>query len=122
MTHTRLSVCLQSCLVGSIAAPLGIAPRHLPALERNIWAEVVRIAPPNLLTKSDRIIVEIAVRLIARMRVGDYKTSDLNALSSVLAKIGFSPIDRIKMSLEPMPAPSVITAEDEAWDELAQLD
>jgi hypothetical protein len=56
------------------------------------------------------------------MRVGDYKTSDLNALSSVLAKIGFSPIDRIKMSLEPMPAPSVITAEDEAWDELAQLD
>ena len=105
-----------------VSAPIGAAPRHLPALERSIWAETVRIAPPNLLTKSDRVIVEVVVRLIAKMRTSEYKTSDLNALSSVLAKIGLSPLDRVKMSLEPLPAPTVVSAEEKAWAELDELD
>jgi hypothetical protein len=38
-----------------------------------------RDAPPSLLTKSDRLIVEAAIRLIAKMGTSDYKTSDLNS-------------------------------------------
>ena len=68
------------------------------------------------------MIVEVVVRLIAKMRTSEYKTSDLNALSSVLAKIGLSPLDRVKMSLEPLPAPTVVSAEEKAWAELDELD
>lgn len=109
--------------LGVVSAPIGPAPRHFPPLERSIWVEIVRIAPPNLLTKSDRLIVEVVVRLVAKMRTAnELKTSDLNALSSVLAKIGLSPLDRLKMSLEPIPAAAVVSAEDKAWAELDELD
>jgi len=59
------------------------------------------------------------------MRTTDPKTSELNALLNVLAKMGMTPAARLKMSLQPLEIPinpSEQTEEDKRWAELDELD
>jgi hypothetical protein len=88
--------------VVTIQLPVGRPPAHIGAAEKAVWAELVRVAHPGLLTRSDRLILEIAAKLIVRMRTSDAKTSELNALMNVLAKIGMTPAARLKMNLQPL--------------------
>jgi hypothetical protein len=67
---------------------------------------LVRIAHPGLLARSDRLILEIAAKLVIRMRTTDAKTSELNALLNVLAKLGMTPASRLKMNLLPLDLPT----------------
>lgn len=106
----------------TVIAPIGTAPRQLPAIERSIWAEAVRTAPPGLLSRSDRLAVEVLCRLVARMRTSEFKISELNALVGVLARFGMTPTDRVKLNLEPLPEPTIQTEEDKAWAALDELD
>jgi len=106
----------------TVIAPIGKAPNHLPTIERGIWAEVVRSAPPALLTKSDRISLEILCRLVARMRTAPFKASELNALTAVLGKFGMTPGDRFRMNVEPIAEPHAQYAEDAKWAALEALD
>jgi phage terminase small subunit len=100
--------------------PIGKAPAHLPATEKAIWAELVKAAPARLLQRSDRVILELACRLVARMRAADSKPSEISVLMNILGRLGFSPIDRLKLNLEqPPPEP---TKEHDAWAELDELD
>jgi hypothetical protein len=83
------------------------------------------VAHPGLLTRSDRLILEIAVKSIIRMRRSDAKTSEFNALLSVLAKMGMTPAARLKMNLQPLELPAkqpTKTEQDKVWDELSELD
>jgi phage terminase small subunit len=110
-------------LVPVITAPIGTAPRHLQATERAVWAEVIRSAPIGLLGRPDRIILEVASRLIPRMRAGDLKPSELGVLLNILNKLGMNPTARQKLNLEPAePANSSQTAEEKAWADLDELD
>jgi phage terminase small subunit len=102
--------------------PVGKAPPHLPAVERAVWAELVRGAPPGLLQRSDRLILEVLSRLVVRMRTSDPKTSELNCLINVLSRMGLTPLDRTKLNLESPPEPSAKAAEDARWAELDELD
>ena len=111
--------------VVTIQLPVGRPPAHLQAAEKAAWAELVRVAHPGLLTRSDRLILEIAAKLIVRMRTSDAKTSEFNALLSVLAKLGMTPAARLKMNLQPLELPANPVAkseEDKVWDQLAELD
>jgi len=59
------------------------------------------------------------------MRTTDAKTSEFNALLSVLAKLGMTPAARLKMDLQPLelPAnPAKQTEDDKLRDQLAELD
>jgi hypothetical protein len=59
------------------------------------------------------------------MRTTDAKTSELNALMTVLAKMGMTPAARLKMNLQPAELPakqSTQTEEDKLWDALDELD
>jgi hypothetical protein len=106
----------------TVIAPIGKPPTHLPAIERSIWGEIVRTAPPGLLTKSDRLSLEILGKLVARMRTSEFKVSELNALVAVLGKFGMTPADRLKMNLEPPPEPAAQSEQDARWAELDELD
>jgi phage terminase small subunit len=110
--------------VATILPPIGTAPRHLQATERAVWAEVVRSAPEGLLGRPDRIALEVATRLIVKMRTGDYKPSDVGALLNVFTKLGMTPAARQKLNLQPpaTPATSELTAEEKVWAELDALD
>ena len=106
--------------IPTVLMPIGKPPRHLPAVERTIWAELTKSAPAGLLQRSDRIALEIACKLVARMRTVDAKTSELNGLMATLGKLGFSPLDRLRLNLEPPPPEP--SAQDAIWDELDELD
>jgi|ERR1700678_718556 len=111
--------------VVTIQLPIGRPPVHLQAAEKAAWAELVRVAHPGLLTRSDRLILEIAAKLIVRMRTSDAKTSEFNALLGVLAKLGMTPAARLKMNLQPLELtanPPKQTEEEKLWDALDELD
>jgi hypothetical protein len=106
--------------IPTVLMPIGKPPRHLPTDERALWAELVKAAPPGLLQRSDRIALEVACKLVARMRTADAKTSELNALMATLGKLGVSPLDRLRLNLEPPPPEP--SAQDALWAELDELD
>ena len=98
------------------AAPLGRGPKHLPETERKIWAEIALLAPPNLLQRSDRPIVEVACIMLARLRGSHAKTSEISLLMSLLGRLGMTPSDRVRLNLEPVPAAPVPTSEPDPWE------
>ncbi|MFM0053360.1 hypothetical protein [Caballeronia grimmiae] len=51
-----------------VAGPLGDPPQHLSAPEIAAWNEISDAAPRDVLTKSDRITLELAARLLAESR------------------------------------------------------
>jgi phage terminase small subunit len=108
--------------VPTIQLPVGRPPTHLEAAEKAVWAELVRVAHPGLLARSDRLILEVATKLVVRMRTTDTKTSEVNALMNVLAKLGMTPAARLKMNLQPLDIPIEPTATINGWDELDELD
>lgn len=77
--------------------PIGDPPGHLTAEERKVWRELVHNAPHDVLTATDRIILELAVRQTIKMRSGDATSNDLSLLSSSLSKLGWTPADRSKV-------------------------
>jgi hypothetical protein len=106
----------------TVIAPIGKAPSFLSTADKAIWTEIVRTAPPWLLTKSDRISLEVIVKLAAKMRAGEAKTSELNTLFAMLGRYGMNPADRLKMNLEPLPEPKTQSEQEARWAELEQLD
>jgi hypothetical protein len=84
---------------------------------------VVKNAPQGLLGRPDRIVLEIASRLIPRMRAGDLKPSELGVLLNILNKLGMNPTARQKLNLEPPaePASEIETEQERIWRELDEL-
>jgi phage terminase small subunit len=105
------------------AGPLGSAPVELDEQERQLWNEFRRKAPEKVLTAADRFLLEILCRLMARQRfpgkscgcngkgvcptcngtgfVGRAPLSngELTALMQGISKLGFTPVDRAKISV-----------------------
>ena len=106
--------------VPTITYPPGRAPGHFTAPERAAWAEILRTAPPGLLMRSDRIALEILVKLLLRAREPNPKPSDFNALTALMAKLGLTPSDRLRLNIERFPEPAETAAQkeqDRIWAE-----
>jgi phage terminase small subunit len=80
---------------------LGNVPRHLDADQKKIWAELVDQIPPCVATKSDRMIIEIAVRMVCKLRNGTIMASELSTLTRCLSQLGMTPADRSKIHVTP---------------------
>jgi len=83
--------------------PLGDPPERLSKEEKSAWHELVAIAPPGVLKNADRMVVELASRLLARVwkegiggRSG-LAPGELSMLEKLLSKMGMSPADRSKV-------------------------
>lgn len=104
----------------------GNVPKYLSEAQKDIWRELVSEIPPRVLTKSDRKTVEIAVRMIERMRhihnevvcwaqfhadgticPGEMKSSDYATLNRCLSQLGCTPADRSKIKAAPAPEKEV---------------
>lgn len=84
------------------AGDLGQAPRHLTAAQRRVWRELAEIVPPGVLGDSDRWIVEIAARLMAKLRdAGELGPGQLAQLVGCLARLGMTPADRSRIGTKP---------------------
>lgn len=77
--------------------PLGAPPRGFTDAERNAWAEFADEIP--WLCKADRVQVEIAARLKARMQSDpDFPIGGYAQLRMCLASMGATPADRSKVA------------------------
>jgi hypothetical protein len=81
--------------------PLGDPPEHFTAEQASVWHELAAVCPPGVLTRSDRLIVEIAVVLMLRVRQQGprMRRGELNVLISVLSRMGMSPADRLRVGI-----------------------
>jgi hypothetical protein len=77
---------------------LGLPPAAMTDDEKACWAELAAIAPVGVLSKGDRFIVEVIVKLMVEHRTEGLSGAKLTALTSGLAKLGLSPADRSRVS------------------------
>ena len=84
---------------------LGRPSETLSDTERAAWLEIVRCAPPGVLTRADRLSVELAARLLAELRAGSstMTTSRLTTLRHLLESLGMAPAARANVSVAPKP-------------------
>jgi phage terminase small subunit len=80
---------------------LGRAPNHLSEAQQKIWREIVASTQEGWLKRSDRIAVEACVRLTEQLRAGTISNQGMSVLSTLLAKLGFTPADRSKVQVSP---------------------
>jgi len=78
---------------------------------RSIWKEIVSITPAGVLTRADRLIVEMICITMKRVRSGHALLGEMRLLMTGLGKLGLTPADRSKVSI----------AKEEDEDEFAKL-
>lgn len=84
-----------------------------------IWNEIVSEVPPGVLTISDRKHVELACRLLYRIRRDQAKSGDYSRLDVLLGKMGMNPADRSKVNIVPGSQPSDDSSVSNPFEELA---
>ncbi|MDA9981517.1 hypothetical protein N9H39_02025 [Gammaproteobacteria bacterium] len=83
--------------------PVGRCPSFLTEPQKVAWKELVANSAPGVLLRSDRIAIELTVRLLVQVREGDHVTSATQAvLTSMLSKLGLTPASSTNVSI---PAP-----------------
>jgi phage terminase small subunit len=99
--------------------PLGAPPKHLTAKEKATWRELESIAPAKVLTNADRWVVEIACRLMAKLRAegiggrSGVSVGEMTQLNQCLSRMGLTPADRPKIA---------VAKDDEKKNAFASLD
>lgn len=80
---------------GELTAP----PAHINGAVLNAWNDVVKFAPLEVLTESDRLSVELAANLLAQFRNDpiEFPAAKLARLEALLGKFGMTPADRSKV-------------------------
>lgn len=69
--------------------PVGAAPAYFDEAHQLIWDEIVDEAHPGVLTRADRKVLEIAVRLQRKMRLDTDRLANwVEFLSDALEKLG----------------------------------
>jgi hypothetical protein len=105
------------------SGPLGDPPLTFTKGQREAWFELMLQAPENVLTISDRVMVELYCNLVARMRGGDpdperegatkppenLKAAEANLLLNLLGRMGLTPADRSRIHA---PAAKKVAADD----------
>ena len=102
-------------------APIGKAPTHMSPAHKAIWLEVTKQATPGTLGKPDRIFLEVLVNLVAKMRSGQAKPSELTGIATLLGKLTLTPHSR--KLIDPAPPETAAeakarAAEDALWEGL----
>lgn len=92
--------------------PIGAPPRHLKKLEREAWLRIVNEAPQGVLTKADRIIVELTASLLALKRTRPLNGFLAQQLRACCAALGMTPADRSRVGAAGEEPPK------SAWDEI----
>mgnify|MGYP001016958271 CR=1 FL=1 len=82
----------------AVDQPLGARPPLLPPTEAACWDEIVAQAPSGVLTKADRVIVECAARLLAKIRGTDATAADFTQLKGCMQQLGMTPASRSHVS------------------------
>jgi hypothetical protein len=91
--------------------PIGEPPNHFDDVDRDLWHEVVAMPADGVLTSADRVLVEITVQLLRRLRGIEYAASEddhrqsiapltgveMGHLRACLGSMGCTPADRTRV-------------------------
>lgn len=83
---------------------LGPPPDHFDEARRAAWAEIESLAPADVLTKADRIAVEMLADLLVRYRASmtpageKFTSADRRDLMALLARFGMTAADRSRVA------------------------
>lgn len=96
-----------NALEPEIIGPLGDPPNGWKPGAAALWHEVVGCAPAGVLTKSDRHLVEITVRLLAQIRSDpEVKAATVTQFRACLSEMGMTPSARSRLFSAPGGGPS----------------
>jgi hypothetical protein len=75
-------------------------PLHLSAAQREIWKDLAKAAPKNVITEADRFALEICCVLLDQFRLdpAEFTAAKLVRLETLLGKFGMTPSDRAKVA------------------------
>jgi len=79
--------------------PLGEPPARLSEECKAVWHEVAAQMLPGVCKVSDRQMFEVLVRLIAKIRAGAIRMTELSTLISLCGRFAMSPADRSKVTV-----------------------
>jgi len=72
---------------------------ELARQEALAWKEIAAVIPPGVATDSERFTVELAARLLGRLRkTGDYAPAAIGQLRLLLGSLGLTPSDRARLA------------------------
>ncbi len=92
------SVLAQEDCEPEVIEPLGTPPAGWQAGAKALWHEMVACAPEDVLTKADRHLMEIAVRLLAQIRSdSEVKASTASQFRACLSEMGMTPSARSRL-------------------------
>jgi hypothetical protein len=86
--------------------PLDGAPTSFSAELVSVWDELCELAPPGVLGKADRWLVEVTCQLMLKFRVigllrgSGMSSAELNLLVSCLSRMGMTPSDRSRVGIQ----------------------
>lgn len=81
-----------------VAPPLGAAPSSWTPEQKILWYEIVNSAPDLVLTNADRLLVELAARLLAQVRAEPVVSPPLaTQMRQCLAELGMTPSARARL-------------------------
>jgi hypothetical protein len=82
------------------AGDLGTPPKDWTADQKLLWWEVANSAPAGVLTGSDRLLVELAVRNLANIRAagGEITAAQSAEMRRCLGEMGMTPSERSRLS------------------------
>lgn len=93
-------------------AGIGPSPDHFDELQQKTWNELVGIIPAGVLGDCDRWTVEIAVRLMCKLRAdGGLAGAEYGNLIKCLSVMGMTPADRSRVKVPDKPKST-------GWDQL----
>ena len=82
-----------------VEAGLGEAPDYFTDDERKVWAEIEQSAPEGVLSRADRIAVEMLTDLIVRFRARQpLKAAERNHMLNLLSRLGMTAADRSRVA------------------------
>jgi len=73
---------------------------HFEEEHRQVWKELVKAAPKDVITESDRFALEICCLLMVEFRQNplEFTAAKLVRLETLLGKFGMTPADRAKVA------------------------
>ena len=80
---------------------LGPCPAYLSKPERACWDRIVEICPEGVLKAADEAAVELAARLWARVRLGEFTAADSAQFKAALQQLGMTPAARSMVTATP---------------------
>ncbi len=85
----------------SATGKVGLPPKYFSSQEKAVWKEIAKAIPAGVAGGSDRMVIEMASRLLHQFRTDPVmQSSRLSLLMQLLSRLGLDPQARTRLQIE----------------------